>query len=120
MPQDDLQANMAAGPAAVSTGQGVLLSQADEGFAFDGQEPSAAEVLADHTGGEEEAAAVSTVGVYDLSIPIDLASIAGAGDVVTNILIGCKFKVLSVDFHVTKIVTTAAKAAQLYLDIPVI
>lgn len=54
---------------------------------------------------------------YTLALPIDLASITGAGDVLTNMTIGHSFKLISVDFFVTKPVTTAAKAATLNLEI---
>lgn len=52
-----------------------------------------------------------------LSIPVFLAAIAGAGDVVTTIRPGVHGKIENVEFVVTQAVTTAAKAADLNLEI---
>lgn len=52
-----------------------------------------------------------------LSIPIFLAAITGAGDVVTQITPGFAFSVESLDFVVTQPVTTAAKLATLNAEI---
>lgn len=52
-----------------------------------------------------------------LSFPINLASITGAGDVVTNYTPGFAGEILSVDFVVTVAVTTGSKAADLNLEI---
>lgn len=52
-----------------------------------------------------------------MQVPIDLASIAGAGDVMTNIRPGVYGKIEYWEFVTTKPVTTAAKAATLNLEI---
>lgn len=52
-----------------------------------------------------------------IQAPIDLASIAGAGDVMTDIRPGVYGKIEYWEFVVTKPVTTAAKAATLNLEI---
>lgn len=52
-----------------------------------------------------------------LSIPIKLSKIAGAGDVVTQIVPGFPGRIQKVFFVVTDPVTTAAKAASLNLEI---
>lgn len=57
------------------------------------------------------------VGVHTISIPLSLVGITGNGDVITTYTPGYKFKILAVDFRVTKVVTTAAKAATLNLEI---
>lgn len=52
-----------------------------------------------------------------LQIPVDLAAITAAGDVVTDIRPGVDGVIENVEFLVTKPVTTAAKAADLNLEI---
>lgn len=56
-------------------------------------------------------------GISLLTFNLPLVGITGNGDVVTNYTPGFRFKVLSVDFAVTKVVSTAAKAATLNLEI---
>lgn len=56
-------------------------------------------------------------GVHTVAIPITLANITGAGDVLTTYTPGYKFKVLSVDFAVETPVTTGSKAASLNVEI---
>jgi hypothetical protein len=57
------------------------------------------------------------VGPTVLSFPIDLAQIAGTGDVVTNYPLQGNGRITQVAFVVTVPVTTAAKAATLNLEI---
>lgn len=73
--------------------------------------------MTDSTTGAAGVTFAAGVGKYVLSIPIDLAAITGAGDVLTNYVPGHKFKILDVDFQVTKPATTAAKLATLNLEI---
>ena len=56
-------------------------------------------------------------GIFTLAIPITLAQITGAGDILTNFTPGFAGKILSVTAAVTKVVTTAAKAASLNMEI---
>lgn len=55
--------------------------------------------------------------VIVLTLPIKLAAITGAGDVVTEIRPGVDGKIENVEFVVTSPVTTASKAATLNLEI---
>lgn len=71
----------------------------------------------DSTGGTAGTTLAAGVGRYQISIPINLASISGAGDVVTNFVPGHRFKVLKETFIVTVPVTTAAKAVTLNSEI---
>lgn len=64
-----------------------------------------------------QAPRVQKVGVYVLPIYINLASIAGAGDVLTNYIPGHNFKILSTTWQQMIPVTTGAKAATLNLEI---
>ncbi len=57
------------------------------------------------------------VGKMVLSFPIALAGMTAAGDVMTNYTPGFKGRILSVDFRVQTVVTTAAKAATLNMEI---
>lgn len=65
----------------------------------------------------EAAGRSGLAGVYALTIPVTLAQIAGAGDVLTTMTLGHRFRILSADFFVTTAVTTAARAATLNLEI---
>lgn len=73
--------------------------------------------MTDSTTGTAGTTFAAGVGRYVVGIPIDLAAITGAGDVLTTYVPGHKFKILAVDFHVTKPATTAAKLATLNLEI---
>lgn len=66
---------------------------------------------------EITAGVMAPVDVFTLAIPVDLVSITGAGDVLTNYAPGFAFRLLSWHFVVTKPVTTAAKAVTLNLEI---
>lgn len=57
------------------------------------------------------------VGRMIWSVPIALAGITAAGDVVTNYVAGFKGRVMSLSFAVQTVVTTAAKAASLNAEI---
>jgi hypothetical protein len=72
--------------------------------------------IVDNSGGAVGNTFAAGVGVQTLAINLNLADIA-AGDVLTNYVPGYRFKVLDVDFHVLKPVTTAARAATLNLEI---
>lgn len=61
--------------------------------------------------------ASSTACAYILPIHVTLAQITGAGDVLTNHVVGHAFKILAVDAVVDKVVTTGAKLASLNLEI---
>lgn len=71
----------------------------------------------DSTGGSAGTTLAAGVGIETLLIPVTLAQIAGAGDVLTTITLGYKFKLLSFNAFVVEAVTTAAKAATLNLEI---
>lgn len=73
--------------------------------------------VTDSTGGAAQSAAAAGVGISTIALPINLASITGAGDVLTTYTPGYKFKLLSADFAVTVPVTTGSKAATLNLEI---
>lgn len=73
--------------------------------------------VTDSTGGAAQAAMAAGVGISTIALPINLASITGAGDVLTTYTPGYKFKLLAADFAVTVPATTAAKAATLNLEI---
>lgn len=73
--------------------------------------------ITDSTTGTVADTFAAGVGVHTISIPITLANITGAGDVLTTYTPGYKFKILSADFAVTTAATTAAKAATLNLEI---
>lgn len=55
--------------------------------------------------------------VQIVAIPVSLASIAGAGDVLTTYTPGFRFKVLSMDFAVEVVASTPGKAATLNAEI---
>lgn len=57
------------------------------------------------------------VGRMIVSFPIALAGITAAGDVVTNYLPGFNGRIISVSFAIQTVVTTAAKAASLNMEI---
>jgi hypothetical protein len=78
---------------------------------------SAQSALTDSTTGTAATTLAAGTGVHTVSIPIQLAQITGAGDVLTTYTPGYKFKVLATAFAVTTRVTTAAKAATLNLEI---
>ena len=73
--------------------------------------------MTDSTTGTAGTTFTAGVGRETWFFPIDLASITAAGDVLTSRTVGYRFKILAVDFFVTKPVTTAAKAAVLNIEI---
>jgi hypothetical protein len=73
--------------------------------------------ITDSTTGTSGATAAAGTGVYTLAIPIKLAAITGAGDVLTTYTPAHKFKVLRTAFAVTSPATTADKAATLNVEI---
>lgn len=112
-----IDSSMKAGPAVASAGLGVQLSQEGEAWGMNGETPSASAVLLDSSGGTAAAAVAAGVGKYCLDIPLQLVGITGNVDVVTGLVLGHKFKIITADFFVTKVVSTAAKAATLNLEI---
>lgn len=73
--------------------------------------------VTDSTGGAAQAAAAAGVGVFTVAIPVTLATITGAGDVLTNYTPGFKFKLLAASFAVGVPATTGSKLATLNLEI---
>lgn len=73
--------------------------------------------LTDNSTGTASTTLAAGVGVTTLAFFFNLAEIAGNGDVLTTYTPGYKFKILSVDFAVCKAVTTAAKRADLNIEI---
>lgn len=71
----------------------------------------------DNSGGTASDTIAATVGTYVLSIPITLAQITGAGDVLTTYTPGHAFEILGVDARVVDVVTTAGDAATINLEI---
>lgn len=72
----------------------------------------------DSTGGTAATTLAAGVGKYVLNLGvIDLALITGSADVLTDIVIPHKFKLLSLDARVVTPVTTGSKAATLSLEI---
>lgn len=69
------------------------------------------------SGGTDSDGIASTVGIYVLPIPIALAEITGAGDVLTTYTPGHAFEIIGVDARVTEVVTTVGKAVDINLEI---
>jgi len=78
--------------------------------------PTAA-TMTDNSTGAASTTVAAGVGMETIVLPVDLASITGAADVLTNYTPLYKFKILSVSFAVSKPVTTGGKAADLNLEI---
>ena len=74
-------------------------------------------VLTDNSTGTASDTIAAGVGCFTLPIFIDLDKITAAGEVLTDYLLGFRFKILTVDFRVHDPVTTAAKLATLVVDI---
>lgn len=92
----------------VETGVGIIEFEATSGVQTE---------LTDNSTGTAGDTIAASVGESTVAIPITLASITGAGDVLTNYTPGYKFKLLGASFAVAVPVTTAAKAATLNLEI---
>ena len=73
--------------------------------------------ILDNSTGAASNTIAAGAGIYQFVLPINLASITGAGDVLTNIVFGHKFKVLKETFAVTVAATTAAKLLTLNSEI---
>lgn len=71
----------------------------------------------DNSTGTASDTVAAGVGVFTLAIPITLAQIVGAGDVLTTYTPGFRFKLLSFDARVVEVVTTGGDAASLNLEI---
>ena len=71
----------------------------------------------DHFHRIPRAANGSGLGMYILSVPITLAQITGAGDVVTDYVPGHAGKIISISAVVTQVVTTGSKLASLNMEI---
>lgn len=74
------------------------------------------EALTDNSTGTASTTIAAGVGVYALTVPVNLATVAD-GDVLTTLTIPHKFKVLSTVAHNTQEVTTAAKLTTLNWEI---
>lgn len=103
-------ANTHAG-ATINAGAGV--SPAGEKPALAASLPTA---FTDNSGGTQSNTIAAGVGVYELTFPIDAATIAN-GDLLTNYVPGHAFKILKVDAICNKAVTTGAKAATINMEI---
>lgn len=75
-----------------------------------------ADALTDSTTGSAGTTLAAGVGRYNLTFQFDLADIAD-GDLVTDLLLNHKFKIIESYWVTTEPVTTAAKASTLSLDI---
>lgn len=75
--------------------------------------------LTDSTGGSvADATLAATAGVSTLSIPIELASMTtGAADLMTNYVLGYKFKVIGVSFNTTTVSTGSGASQVINLEI---
>lgn len=73
--------------------------------------------ITDNTGGAVSDTLAAGVGVHELTWNLPLVGITGNVDVVTAYTPTYAFKILGTCFAVTKVVTTAAKAATLNLEI---
>lgn len=73
--------------------------------------------VTDNTTGTVSDTFAATIGQETIAIPVTLAAITAAGDVLTTYTPGYKFKILRVDFAVAVAATTAAKAASLNIEI---
>lgn len=71
----------------------------------------------DNSTGTASDTVAAGVGISIISIPITLAQITAAGDVLTTYTPGYRFKILSFDANVTEVVTTGGDAASLNLEI---
>lgn len=76
-----------------------------------------AETLTDSTTGTASNTLAAGVGIETIALPITLANITGAADVLTAFTPGYKFKLLATSFAVTTAATTGSKAATLNLEI---
>lgn len=75
------------------------------------------DALTNSTGGAASATLAAGAGVQTIAIPVSLAAITGAGDVLTTYTPGYAFKVLAIGFAVSVPVTTADKLATLNVEI---
>ncbi len=73
--------------------------------------------LTDSTGGTANDTLAVGTGEYILSIPIDLVSITGNADVVTDLVIPHKFRIEALDWNTGQPVTTGSKLTTLALEI---
>ena len=94
---------------------GQLLSPVVATGAWDND--GAVEVTDSTTGTSTTRTFAAGVGQYVLPIHCTLAQVTGAGDILTNHVLGHKFKILSIDAVVDKVVTTAAKLFTANLEI---
>ena len=72
--------------------------------------------ITDSTGGAVSDTLAVGAGIYQVSFPFDLADIAD-GDLVTDYVVGHKFKIISLKWKTTKAATTAAKDSDITMDI---
>lgn len=71
----------------------------------------------DNSTGVQSDTIAAGVGVSTLSLSVELVQITGAADVMTEFVPGYAFKIISIAARVSKVVTTAAKAVTLNLEI---
>lgn len=101
---------------------GLQIGRSDDLISFYGATPVAQRAdasqvaITDSTTGTVSDTLAAGVGVFTLTVPVNLATVAD-GDVLTTYTPGFKFKLLSADFAVTQEVTTAAKLTTLNLEI---
>lgn len=102
-----------------------LNTAADQPLSFYGATPveqpsgAAQTALTDSTGGSvADATLASTAGISTLSIPIQLASMTtSAADLVTNLTLGYKFKILAASFTTTTIGVGSSASQVINLEI---
>lgn len=73
--------------------------------------------ITDSSGGTASGIIAATSSYYNISFPVTLAQITGAGDVVTSWVPGHRFAIISFSAFVVEAVTTAAKAVTLNFEI---
>lgn len=107
----NINANVAAGNAIAA---GSIVTPVGPPITVTGLIPTA---LTDNTTGVASNTLAAGVGRFTLSIPIVLASVAGAGDILTNYLLGFAFKILTVDCRVVTPATTVSRSFAINLEI---
>jgi hypothetical protein len=107
----NINANVAAGNAIVANS---TVSPAGPPITITSLIPAA---LTDSTTGTASNVLAAGVGCFTLTIPIVLAAVTGAGDVLTNYTLGYAFKILSVDCRVVVPATTITRSLSLNLEI---
>lgn len=95
----------------------LVTASASDGVTISAYQGAALSSLTDNSDGNAAATAIAAgAGTYTVALFLDLADIAD-GDLITTYVPGHRFQVNKVDFRVGKAVTTAAKAADINLEI---